>query len=53
MIKTADYIIDLGPEGGDQGGRVVFTGTPEACAACPESATGAFLKKLLPGVSGQ
>ncbi len=53
VIKTADYIIDLGPEGGDQGGRVVFTGTPEACAACPESATGAFLKKLLPGVSGQ
>ena len=47
VIKCADYLIDLGPEGGDKGGNLVFCGTPEACAACPESATGAFLKKLL------
>ena len=47
VIKCADHIIDLGPEGGDGGGTVVFAGTPEECAACPESATGAFLKKLL------
>ncbi len=48
VIKCADHIIDLGPEGGEGGGRVVFAGTPEDCAACPESATGAFLKRLLP-----
>ena len=47
VIKCADHIIDLGPEGGDGGGRIVFTGTPEGCAACPESATGAFLAKIL------
>jgi excinuclease ABC subunit A len=47
VIKCADHIIDLGPEGGDGGGTVVFAGTPEECAACQESATGAFLKKLL------
>ena len=47
VIKCADHIIDLGPEGGDRGGTVIFTGTPEECAACPESATGAFLKKML------
>ncbi|MDR0446287.1 MAG: excinuclease ABC subunit UvrA [Oscillospiraceae bacterium] len=47
VIKTADYIIDLGPEGGDRGGEVVFTGTPEACAACEASHTGEFLAKLL------
>ena len=47
VIKCADHIIDLGPEGGDGGGTVVFTGTPEDCASCPESATGAFLKKVL------
>ena len=47
VIKCADYLIDLGPEGGDKGGNLVFCGTPEECAACPESATGAFLKKLL------
>ena len=47
VIKCADHIIDLGPEGGDKGGRVVFTGTPEACAECAESATGVFLKKIL------
>ncbi len=47
VIKCADYIIDLGPEGGDQGGNLVFTGTPEGCAACADSYTGQFLKKLL------
>ena len=48
VIKTADYIIDLGPEGGDGGGTVVVTGTPEQVAACPESYTGQYLKKMLP-----
>jgi excinuclease ABC subunit A len=47
VIKCADHIIDLGPEGGDGGGRVIFTGTPEECAACEESATGRFLKPVL------
>ncbi len=45
VIKTADHIIDLGPEGGDQGGTIVFTGTPEECCACEGSYTGLFLKK--------
>ena len=47
VIKTADYIIDLGPEGGDGGGTVVATGTPEQIAACEQSYTGKFLKPLL------
>ena len=47
VIKIADYIIDLGPEGGTGGGQVVFTGTPEQCAACGGSYTGQFLKKIL------
>ena len=47
IIKTADYIIDLGPEGGDGGGTLVFAGTPEECAACEDSYTGQFLKKML------
>ena len=47
VIKVADYIIDLGPEGGDEGGNLVFAGTPEECAACEESFTGQFLKPLL------
>ena len=47
VIKTADYIIDLGPEGGDDGGTVVCTGTPEEVAACEASYTGQFLKKIL------
>ena len=47
VIKTADHIIDLGPEGGDQGGEVVFTGTPEECAQCEASYTGQFLKPVL------
>ncbi|MBW1963226.1 MAG: ATP-binding cassette domain-containing protein, partial [Deltaproteobacteria bacterium] len=47
VIKTADYIIDLGPEGGDEGGYVVANGAPEKIAANPESYTGQFLKKIL------
>jgi excinuclease ABC subunit A len=47
VIKSADYIIDLGPEGGDRGGRLVACGTPEEVAACPESFTGAALKAVL------
>lgn len=47
LIKTADYIIDLGPEGGDGGGTVVATGTPEDIAACERSYTGQYLKKVL------
>ena len=47
VIKCADHIIDLGPEGGDAGGTVIFTGTPEECAAYPESATGRFLRPVL------
>ena len=47
VIKTADYIIDLGPEGGDQGGTIVATGTPEEIAACDKSYTGQFLKEYL------
>ena len=45
--KVADYIIDLGPEGGDEGGSLVFAGTPEDCAACEASYTGQFLKQIL------
>jgi excinuclease ABC subunit A len=47
VIKTADYCIDLGPEGGDQGGCVVAAGTPEALVKAPESYTGLFLKHVL------
>ncbi len=47
VIKCADYIIDLGPEGGDRGGTVIATGTPEQVAAIPGSYTGQFLKKVL------
>jgi excinuclease ABC subunit A len=47
VIKTADWIIDLGPEGGDRGGRVIAKGTPEAVAAVEESYTGAFLRELV------
>ncbi len=47
VIKTADHIIDLGPEGGDQGGYVVATGTPEAVAQVDGSYTGAYLKRHL------
>ena len=49
VIKTADYIIDLGPEGGDNGGKIVATGTPEDVAKNPNSYTGIYLKKALNG----
>jgi excinuclease ABC subunit A len=48
VIKTADWIIDIGPEGGEGGGKVVVEGTPETVAQCPESHTGRFLAPLLP-----
>jgi excinuclease ABC subunit A len=51
VIKVADRIIDLGPEGGDEGGRVIATGTPEQVAAVEGSYTGAFLKSVLPRIS--
>jgi excinuclease ABC subunit A len=47
VIKTADWVIDLGPEGGDGGGRIVATGTPEAVAANAASHTGRYLKQVL------
>jgi excinuclease ABC subunit A len=52
VVKTADHVIDVGPEGGDAGGRVVATGTPEEVAASKASYTGQFLKELLPAGSG-
>ena len=47
VIKVADYIIDIGPDGGDRGGKVVITGTPEEVAECESSYTGQYLKKVL------
>lgn len=47
VIKTADYIIDVGPEGGDKGGKIVVHGTPADIAACSESHTGRYLKQYL------
>ena len=47
VIKTADWIIDMGPEGGDGGGRIVAEGTPEDVAKVKESYTGRYLKELL------
>jgi len=49
VIKTADWIVDLGPEGGDGGGRIVAEGTPEQVAANPSSYTGRYLQKALAG----
>jgi len=49
VVKCADYIIDLGPEGGEAGGRVVVAGTPEVVAECPQSHTGAYLARYLDG----
>jgi len=48
VIKTADWIVDLGPEGGHRGGTILVTGTPEDVAACPQSYTGQFLARMLP-----
>jgi excinuclease ABC subunit A len=47
VIKCADHVIDLGPEGGNEGGRIIATGTPEEIAKIPESHTGRFLKQRL------
>lgn len=47
VIKCADYIIDLGPEGGDGGGEIIATGTPEEIVKCENSYTGQFLKSKL------
>jgi Excinuclease ABC subunit A len=47
IIKSADYVVDLGPEGGDGGGRVIAEGTPEEVSKISESHTGAYLKKVL------
>ena len=47
VIKCADYIIDMGPEGGDRGGTVIAQGTPEQVAECKDSYTGAFIKKMI------
>ena len=45
VIKLADYIIDIGPEGGKHGGQIIFEGTPEEIIQCEKSLTGLFLKK--------
>ena len=47
VIKCADYIIDLGPEGGDEGGEIIALGTPEEVAECDNSYTGQYLKRVL------
>jgi len=52
VIKTADWILDLGPEGGDEGGRIVAEGTPEQVAQVHDSPTGAFLRRILGGARG-
>jgi len=49
VIKTADWVVDLGPEGGDGGGQVVIQGTPEQVAGCAQSHTGRYLRSVLPG----
>ncbi len=49
MIANADYLIDMGPGGGEQGGRIVATGTPVQVAACPMSITGRYLARELEG----
>lgn len=47
VIKCADHVIDIGPEGGDAGGMIVATGTPEQIAACDQSHTGRYLRRYL------
>ncbi|TXH65275.1 MAG: excinuclease ABC subunit UvrA, partial [Lysobacteraceae bacterium] len=51
VIKTADWVIDLGPEGGHRGGEIIAQGTPEALAAMPQSHTGRFLARMLKPVA--
>jgi excinuclease ABC subunit A len=53
VIKVADHIIDLGPEGGDMGGMVIATGTPEEVAENKDSYTGEYIKKVLEGYHGR
>ena len=53
VIKQADWIVDLGPEGGEAGGEVIATGTPEQVAEVQESYTGQFLRELLPARRGR
>jgi excinuclease ABC subunit A len=53
VIKTADWVIDLGPEGGDAGGRLIAAGTPEQIADHPDSYTGEYLKRVLPAKRGK
>ena len=53
VIKTADRLIDMGPEGGEEGGRLMAAGTPEEVAAVEESYTGAFLRELVTARAGQ
>jgi excinuclease ABC subunit A len=48
VIKSADWVVDMGPEGGDAGGTIVATGTPEGLVAHPTSHTGRFLARVLP-----
>jgi excinuclease ABC subunit A len=50
VIKSADYIIDLGPEGGHNGGEIIVHGTPEEVARCQRSYTGQYLRRYLEGV---
>jgi len=52
VIKTADHVIDLGPDGGDGGGRVMAVGRPEEIAQVQDSYTGQYLRKVLPGATG-
>jgi excinuclease ABC subunit A len=47
VIKTADYLIDIGPEGGEKGGTIIAQGTPEEVAECPASYTGYYVKRYL------
>jgi excinuclease ABC subunit A len=51
VIKRADWVVELGPEAGDQGGRVVVQGTPETVAGCLASHTGRYLQPLLPALT--
>ena len=48
VVKCADWVIDLGPEGGDRGGELMFAGTPEDMVKCEASVTGAFLQEKMP-----
>jgi excinuclease ABC subunit A len=52
VIKSADWLIDMGPEGGDQGGKIIATGTPEQVARNAQSHTGRFLAKVLANGNG-